>query len=457
MIFPYGNDHPEAEQWADEDGTVHGVEHDGAVLLDAVHCFAERFLALPSPAALDAFVLWCAHTHVLDCFESTPRLALLSPEPESGKTRALEIADLLVPHPMHAVNCTPAALFRAINDLEHRPTILYDEIDTVFGPKAKENEEVRGLLNAGHRRGAVAYRCVGEGTKQTVVPFPAYSALALAGIGDLPDTIMGRSVVIRMRRRAAHEQVESFRHRMHRGNGEDLRERLAAWTRQYEQKLPEYYPMLPEGISDRPADVWEPLLAIAECAGGDWPDRARAACTELVSAARGSDSGSLGMRLLADIEQAFRPRGEDGTPIVEHDRYSTEGLLEALHNIEDAPWSDLRGRELDSRGLARRLKPYGVTSRKIHLGEGQTKKKGYLREDFYDAWSRYLPGASPDERGTWGTRGTSQVNGGASSSPLVPPSTRGELEGNYLQACAQESSSSSPSSPTLPGEAGTAT
>ena len=104
--------------------------------------------------------------------------------------------ELLAPSPMLAVNATPAALFRAVADLEHRPTVLFDEIDTIFGPRAKENEELRGLLNAGHRRSGVAYRCVGEGTQQEVKEFPAYAAVALAGIGDLPDTILSRSIVI---------------------------------------------------------------------------------------------------------------------------------------------------------------------------------------------------------------------------------------------------------------------
>lgn len=370
------------------------VDHDGPALLDEIHQFAGQFLALPSPAALDAFVLWCAHAHAIDSFESTPRIAFLSPEPESGKTRTLEIADLLVPHPMHAVNCSPPALFRAINDLEHRPTILYDEVDTVFGPKAKENEEVRGLLNAGHRRGAVAYRCVGEGTNQKVAAFPAYAPVALAGIGDLPDTILGRSIVVPMRRRAPHERVEPFRHRIHAPAGHELRDRLEAWAEQHAQAMEQHYPTLPEGISDRPADVWEPLLSIAEVAGGSWPQRARAACTELVRAARSNDSGSLGLRLLADIQRVFAGTDQDDEkdPV---DKIGTEQLLDRLHSITDAPWADLRGKPLDARGLARRLKPYGVASKKIDLSGD--KRQGYAAEDLYDPWVRYLPAPSPTE------------------------------------------------------------
>src|ERR1019366_9793233 len=119
------------------------------------------------------------HTHRMDAWESTPRIAFLSPEPGSGKSRALEVTELLVPRPVHAVNTTPAYLFRKVADPLGLPTILYDEIDTVFGPRAKENEDGRGMLNAGHRKGAVAGRCVDRGATVFTEELPAYCAVAL--------------------------------------------------------------------------------------------------------------------------------------------------------------------------------------------------------------------------------------------------------------------------------------
>ncbi len=116
------------------------------------------------------------------------------------------MTELLVPTPVEAVNVTPAYLFRKVGADEAKPTILFDEIDTVFGPKAKENEEIRGLLNAGHRRGAVAGRCVVHGKTVTTEEIPAYCAVALAGLGWLPDTILTRAVIIRMRRRGPSER-----------------------------------------------------------------------------------------------------------------------------------------------------------------------------------------------------------------------------------------------------------
>src|SRR6478736_5426463 len=104
--------------------------------------------------------LWIAHTHLMDCWESTPRIGFLSPEPAGGKTRALEVTEPLGPRAIYAVNVTSAYLCRKVSDPEGLPTMLYDEIDTVFGPKAKDNEDIRGMINPGHRNAAVAGRCV---------------------------------------------------------------------------------------------------------------------------------------------------------------------------------------------------------------------------------------------------------------------------------------------------------
>src|SRR5215217_1502853 len=221
---------------------------DGAELLDEVHAFLGRFVAYPSEAARIAHTLWIAHCWFMDSWESTPRIAFLSPEPGSGKSRALEVTEPLVPRPVHAVNTTPAYLFRKVSDEAGPPTILYDEIDTVFGAKAKDNEDVRGMLNAGHRRGAVAGRCVTKGKIVETEELPAYCAVALAGLNDLPDTIMSRSVVVRMRRRAPEERVEPWRHRVNAPEAAPIAERLAQWAAREAQLLA--WPEMPDGIED---------------------------------------------------------------------------------------------------------------------------------------------------------------------------------------------------------------
>jgi hypothetical protein len=170
-----------------------------AGILENVHQFIGRFVAYPSEHAHNAHALWCVHAHLMHLWDTTPRIAFLSPEPASGKSRALEVTELLVPNPILAVNVSPAYLFRKVGSEDGPPTILFDEIDTVFGPKAKDNnEETRGLLNAGHRRGAVTGRCVMLGKTVATEEIPAYSAVALAGLGWLPDTIMSRAVIVRI-------------------------------------------------------------------------------------------------------------------------------------------------------------------------------------------------------------------------------------------------------------------
>ncbi|MEU5706032.1 DUF3631 domain-containing protein [Streptomyces flaveolus] len=359
---------------------------DGTALLNEVEAFHRRFNVFPTEAAYVAVALWDAHAHLLDCFDSTPRIAFLSPEPGSGKTRALEIVETLVPQPMTAVNASAAALFRSVSSGNGKPTILFDEIDTVFGPKAGDNEELRGFLNAGHRRTGVTYRCIGDGGNQTVQAFPSYCAVAVAGLGSLPDTIMSRSVIIRMRRRARNEKVEPFRARVHEAEGHRLRDRLAAWAEQARGFVMGAWPDMPDGVTDRPADVWEPLIAIADAAGGHWPERARKACVALVTASKANDKGSLGVRLLTDLRDHV---------MAGIDRLPTVAILDRLNALDDAPWADLHGKPLDNRRLSRMLAEYmtadnePITSRNIKTAGSVLK--GYYAADLWDAWARYCP------------------------------------------------------------------
>lgn len=378
----------DAEPWEPEP-----VE-DGARLLDDVADFLARYVAFPSLEARHAAALWAAHAHALNCFDSTPRLALLSAEKQSGKTRTLEVLELVVPTARHTSSLTAAALFRLVE--KEQSVLLIDEADTLFGSRAGDHEELRGLLNAGHRRGAVAYRCVGD-RGQEVKAFPAYAAVAIAGLGELPDTILDRAVLLRMRRRAPDETVVDFRYRDAHVAGSRLQERLSKWVEQNEEALSNARPAMPEGITDRPADVWEPLLAIADVAGGDWPSKSRTAAKKLNDDRQAADP-SLGVRLLADIRSAFDVVIiADGLAMIagQRDRLSTADLIEKLVALEESPWGDLRGKPLDSRGLARRLKPFSIKPKVIRIEEATPR--GYERADFLDAWSRYLPATEPNK------------------------------------------------------------
>jgi hypothetical protein len=351
----------------------------GAELLDDVKEFLRRFVVYPSEHELNAHTLWIAHCWFMDAWDSTPRIAFLSPEPGSGKSRALEVTEPLVPRPVHAVNCTPAYLFRKVSDPAGRPTVLYDECDTLFGPKAKEHEEIRGVINAGHRKGAVAGRCVVRGKIVETEELPAYCAVALAGLDDLPDTIMSRSVVVRMRRRAPAEPVEPWRQRVNGGDAAKIHQRLLNWSTSA-VPLENGWPDMPKGVADRDADVWESLLAVADLAGGHWPKTARATAETLVAASKGVRP-SIGVLLLRDIRRVFR-NGRDRMPTID--------VLAALNAFDESPWATIRrGEPLDARGLAHRLGKYGIGP-KFQRAEDEPPFKGYSRAQFEDAWSRYL-------------------------------------------------------------------
>ena len=166
-----------------------------------------------------------------------------------------------------------------------------------------------------------------------------------------------------------------------------LRDRLALWTESVVDQVTGVWPRMPPGVTDRPADCWEPLLAIADAAGGHWPTTARVACVELCKVVE-SREASLGVRLLTDLKTVFG----------DHDRLATETILRALHALEESPWDDLRGRALDARGLAWRLRAYGITSTKVKI-DGKPLQ-GYRIEELHDAWSRYIPtpeGPEPPE------------------------------------------------------------
>lgn len=376
-----------------------------AELLADVEAFIRRFCALPSEADYVAVVLWAVHAHMVAHFHTTPRLALLSPEPGSGKTRVLEILELITPNTLFAFSASVPAIFRTLAD--RQTTLLFDEVDTVFGRRGKDdqNEDLRALLNAGYRRGAKIPRCVGA--QHDVRLFDVFAAVALAGLGDLPDTVMTRAIVVRMRRRAPTEHVESFRARSHEPQGHVLRHRIAEWADQVGAAVGNAEPDLPDGIVDRPAEVWEPLVAVADAAGGDWPERARAACVAICGAT-GSRGVSLGVRLLTDLRRVF---GEAAA-------LSTVRILELIKGEvlgDSAPWAALHGEGLDARGLAKLLNQYGVQSTKVWIGGSSVR--GYRRADLWDTWERYCPAVMITE-----AEGAEEAEGIARlvSNPAIP-------------------------------------
>lgn len=348
-------------------------------LLDDIERFVRRFVIVDDDQAA-AIVLFVAHTHAVDACDTTPYLGFVSAERRSGKTRGLEVVELLVANPLRTSASSEAALFRTIE--EDRPTLLLDEADAIFGPKAREHEGLRSLLNAGFRRGSPILRCVGEGSKMRMQKFDPFCAKILAGIGDLPDTVADRALLIRMKRRAVTESVEKFRRRRAEAQAEPLRAALEEWMLGCESRLTTAEPSLPDELDDRGQDAVEILLAIADEAGGEWPVRARRAVVKLRADAADVDNDSLGVRLLSDVRALFDKTGVE--------KMSTQSLIAGLAEDEEAPWATLHGSGLHARGLSRLLKPYGVHSRSIRLDDGTTPK-GFARVWFEDAFARYVP------------------------------------------------------------------
>jgi len=368
-------------------------------VLDDVLAFAFRFIAYPSPEAAVAHALWIVHTHAVECFENTPRIAFLSPEPGSGKSRAMEVTELLVPRAVLTVNVSAAYVFRKISDPAGLPTLLIDECDAIFkGSKSDSSEDLRGLLNSGYRRGATAGRAEVTDKGVGVKDWPSFSPVALAGLNRLPDTIMTRSVIIPMKRRKPDQRVEPFRRRAHGAEAEQLNAEIATWTESVASLLADAWPDMPPGVEDRDQDVWEPLIAVADAAGGRWPSLAREVAIKMVTDSKHRPL-SLGVQLLSDIRR-----------VLTEDRIQTGDLLNRLHQLETAPWASLKGEPIDAMFLARMLREYEIEPLQLRIGG--LKTRGYLRADFEDAWERYTR-VTPGEAGTAGTAGTPGEIGGA--------------------------------------------
>ncbi|MGH3753111.1 MAG: DUF3631 domain-containing protein [Pseudonocardiaceae bacterium] len=389
------------------------VVRTGHEVLDDVAAFVARFSVFPSEHCAPTLALWYAHTHAIEQFYVTPRLVLDSAEPGSGKTRVLEVAQYLVRAPEMTISATPAALFRLVS--QGPITILFDEVDAIFNPRNGGNtEDLRGLLNAGYKRSATIARCVGDAKNMKVERFPVYAPAALAGIaGAMPTTITTRAITIHMRRRRTDEPVQPFRERHVARQARPLRDQLAVWIDSARTQLGDAQPTMPRGVTDRPAEIWEPLLAIADTAGGHWPHTARNACRHFVLDA-GPQITSRGVRLLADLRDLFIHRNTD--------RLSTAVILAGLCELDESPWGDLDGKPLDARRLAKELSRYGVRPHDLRM-TGSEVVKGYRTtapEGLADAWDRYLP--PPTAAATRATAATPQVSPVAATHPVADTS-----------------------------------
>lgn len=384
---------PDVEPWPDA--------VNAAALLSDIAATVRRFIVC-SPEVSNAVALWVAMTWLMDVVNIAPLAVITAPEKRCGKSQLLFLLGRLAHRPLAASNISPAALFRAVD--AWRPTLLVDEADAFM----RDNEELRGILNAGHTRdSAYVVRVVGEDLKPA--RFNVWGAKALAGIGHLADTLMDRAIVLELRRKLPHEQVERLRY-AEPGLFEDLAAKLARFADDYRDTVRRARPALPPSLNDRAQDNWEPLLAIADAAGENWPGLGRQAALMLSGA--NSPAGpamTLGTELLADLQEVFETKRVP--------RITTADLIEALCADDEKPWGTYnRGNPIKPRQISTRLREYGIHSNTLRFGNNTAK--GYDRKQFDDAFSRYL--ATPADVSVTASQ---PCNGAASSVTHTQPVT----------------------------------
>ncbi|GHE28666.1 hypothetical protein GCM10017673_33940 [Streptosporangium violaceochromogenes] len=379
-------------------------DQSGAELLDELKATLQKYVILPSEEAADAVTLWIAATHGVPAWEIATRLFISSPQKRCGKSRLLDIIEATAYQALVTVNISPAALVRSIG--EDPPTLMLDEADTVFGAKAAgDHEDLRGLINAGFQRNRPYIRW--DATIRKPEHCPTFAMVALAGIGNMPDTIMDRAVIIKMRRRAPGETVKSFRGRRDRPALNNLRDRLTVWVRAHLADLQNAEPDMP--VDDRAADTWESLIIIADLAGEKWGERARSAAAAFAERDEEADtSSSLSVRLLKDLKVVFGDARQ---------LYSAT-ILDRLHKLEESPWANFYGRPFGSRDLSKLLGEYEIKSGDVREAGG-ANLKGYKADDLYDAWERY---ATP-RQGERDMRDTGDMPGQAVAEELLVADT----------------------------------
>ena len=335
-----------------------------------------RHVVLPTHAAV-AIELWLVHTFCFKCFAHTPRLHAQSPTKRCGKTVLLSLLSQLANRALFSTDLSAAVLFRVMEKVQ--PTIIFDEWDSAA--HGEKGEALRNVLNSGFQQNGVTWRAVRvEGRDFDARPFPTFGPVVVAGIGDLPDTVADRSITIKMRRKIPGEKTESIRG----FDGSDLKRQCQRWVQDNTDALAAARPEIPAQLNDRQADCWEPLLAIADVAGGDWARLAREAAVALSAADAAKDDG-YGAALLADIRKFFDTH--------EGDRAFCGDVYQFLIGLPDSPWGTLyKGQPITRHKLGRMLSAFGIVSGTIR--DDDRADKGWHREQFVEVWRRYLP---PDD------------------------------------------------------------
>lgn len=410
----HGAEEISASLQADNTGTAEGSQPPSSLteVLDRMAGWIDKHSVHLSEHESRTLALWAVHTWAVMGFYVTPRLIVSSATKGSGKTRQLELLENLVRSPQPTTDITPAALFRSIDrgvELGVPPTVLFDEIDATFNEfGGGKQEELRGIANSGYKQGGQVQRCVGNDNE--LKSFKTFAPVAFAGIaGNMPDTITSRAITIEMRKRKPGEQVAPFKGKRARRETAPLRAWLDTWTHDSNggvdegliTYLEEVEVPLPAGVEDRDAEIWEPLVAIADLACVRWGEWARDACVYFL-ARPSMEEKPRNVRLLEDIREVMGER----------ESMPTSDLCLALNNLEGAEWRLSRAGGVEPWDLARMLKPFGVAPVKLRVEDGRTPRgyatyptaqRGEEQAGLLDAWERHLT-PSPDTRNSRNTR-----------------------------------------------------
>jgi Protein of unknown function (DUF3631) len=370
------------------------------------------------PHQRDAAALGAVFAHTHDLRDTAPIFFIVSPTKRCGKTRLERVVKRLVPKPLMASSASPAFLARAIE--KHRPTILIDEYDATATGDQAMSETLRGQLNSSFDRdGAKIGKCVplpGGGYDER--EFSTWAATWIAGIKKIPETVEDRSVILRLKRKLPGEKVARFRAK---DGGElaILKRKVARFVVDNEQRLRDIEPDMPEALSaagDRAPDAWEPLVAIADVAGGAWPERARNAALALAGVDAAPLDGDVDAALLSDISHilnacdAFEPTAEQlknnkqiAVEALDAFRGREDGklrsrrivglggeqLTNALATLVERKWPAWdKGKPMRPHQLARLLGAFSVRSQPLR--DGDTVFRGYPRDRLEDAIERYI-------------------------------------------------------------------
>ena len=351
---------------------------DGSELLDGISGLLRRHVVLPKWGT-EALALWVVHTYGWSLREVTTYVGVVSPEKRCGKTTLLMLLSALTNRALVASNISPPAMFRVIEEMQ--PTLLIDEADSFLQGK----DDLRGILNAGYSRESAYVVRVGEGRNEDVekigrkergsrlAKYSCWCPKVIAGIGELPETLADRCIVLTMQRKKPGEVCE----RLRKLQAEEWRRKCARFVADNAVAIASAEPPVPERLNDRASDIWEPLLAIADIAGGLWPELAREAAEGLSG---GTEDMSRWEMLLQHIRVAFE--------VNRAEKFFSRTLVGLLSRIEQPGWAELRkGRALTEIWLAQQLRKLGIAPRTIWI-EGKTGK-GYHLEDFAEAFARY--------------------------------------------------------------------